>query len=53
MNTPLAREPARSVKSTGWPGLGTVNVVVTGLVVPNGNAGIDTFAFDELTRLMP
>ena len=40
------------MKSTG-PGFGTVNVVVTGLTVPSGNPGIDTFAFDALTNDSP
>ena len=38
-------EDTFSVKSTGWPGLGTVNVAVTGSVVPNGNGDIVTLAF--------
>ncbi len=49
IRTALILAPARNVKSTGWAGLGTVNVAVTGAVVPNGNAGIVTFALVALT----
>lgn len=45
------RDTARSVKSTGCPGVGTVKVTATGLIVPKVNAGIETFAFDELTSV--
>ena len=41
----LALADALSVKSVGCPGFGRVNVAVTGLNVPGGNAGIVTFAF--------
>jgi hypothetical protein len=44
---------ALNVKSTGCPGFGTVNVAVTGLNVPCGNAGMFTFAFVELTTVNP
>lgn len=49
----MIRADARSVKSTDWPGFGTVKVVVTGFTVPNGNSGMETFAFVELTTVMP
>ena len=51
ISTVLVRDAARSVKSTGCAVFGTVNVAVTGLVVPNGNAGTETLAFDTLTTL--
>jgi len=44
---------ALSVKSTGCDGFGRVNVAVTGLNVPNGNAGIETTAFVALTSVKP
>jgi len=53
INSALDRAPARSVKSTGWPGPGMVNVAVTGLCVPCGNVGIETLAFDALTTEYP
>ena len=43
------RNDARSVKSTGWPPAGIVNVAITGSNVPHGKFGIVTFAFVELT----
>ena len=49
IRTPLKRPVALNVKSTGWPVFGTVNVAVTGLNVPSGNAGIFTVAFVALT----
>ena len=49
MRTPEIRLVARNVKSTGCPGLGTVNVAVTGSKVPNENAGMFTLALDALT----
>ena len=39
------------MKSTGCPGFGMVNVLVTGLKVPIGNGGIVILAFDALTRV--
>jgi hypothetical protein len=48
--TALDRAEARSVKSTGWPAAGIVNVAVTGLNVPGGKAGMFTFAFVAFTR---
>lgn len=51
ISTALCRADARSVKSTGCPGFGIVNVAVTGLYVPRGNDGIVTFAFVALTTV--
>ena len=44
ISTAMRLDEARNVKSTG-PELGAVNVVTTGLTVPDVNAGIFTFAF--------
>lgn len=49
----LTRDDARSVKSTGCPGSGIVNVAPTGLNVPDGNAGMTTFALSELISVKP
>ena len=48
ISTPENLPVARNVKSTGWPVSGTVNVAVTGLNVPIGNAGMFTVAFVAL-----
>jgi len=53
ISTELTREDALSVKSTGCDPFGRVNVVVTGLNVPGGNAGIVTFAFVAETTVSP
>lgn len=52
IKTANGRDEALSVKSTGCDAFGLVNIAVTGVVVPNGNAGMLTFAFDELTSVM-
>ena len=39
--------------STGCPGLIIVYVAVTGLIVPEENAGMFTFAFTALTTVKP
>jgi len=49
MRTTFRRDSARSVKSTGRAELGTVKVAVTGLNVPDVNAGITTFELDEFS----
>ena len=53
MNTPLNAADALSVKSTGRPAFGLVNVAVTGAVVPTVNAGIVTTAFVALISEKP
>lgn len=53
MSTAARRDVARRVKSTGWPGLGTVNVAVTGATVPEVNAGTLTFAFEDAIAPRP
>lgn len=54
IDTELKRDvAARSVKSTGCPGFGAVNVTVTGPKVPAGNAGMLTFAFEAVITLKP
>lgn len=53
MSTALARDEARSVKSTACAAFGRVNVALTGPVVPNGKAGMATFAFVALTSVRP
>jgi hypothetical protein len=49
----FTRDDARSVKSTGCPGFGIENVAPTGLNVPDGNAGMATFALSELISVKP
>jgi len=49
----LSRDDALKVKSDACPGSGSVNVAVTGPVVPNGNAGTDTSALMALITENP
>lgn len=51
MDTAFIRDDARKMKSTGCPGLGIVNVAVTGLNVPGVKIGTFTFALVALTNV--
>lgn len=53
IRTALTRDDALSVKSTACPGLGIVNVAVTGLLVPKVNDGMFTLALVALTNVRP
>ena len=53
ISSPFERADVRRVKSTGCPGFGIVNVVVTGLTVPRLNAGTVTLALLLLTTVKP